>query len=598
MDKNLSYDNHMLSNKLKEYFKDNIKFSMKTENRLFIVTKKDIFYEINTYDKNIPLLISNNDDSVLEKMIVEELSCKEIIDISHGNCHYIARSIDDRIYCWGNNFKGQLANGLQDEDLLHFKKPELNKMLSFLNIHVIKCGAYHSLALTRNGEMYTWGNIHFGEFFGIFFGSNACAPIKLKAIERERIVMISCGFSHSMALTEKGRVLSWGDNGRGQLGIGKYTDKPKVIKLSVTIVKISCGFSHNLLLSHDGVIYSFGQNYYGQIGNGTQKDQPKPFKLKHEKIFIDIATHYNQNISVSLSCDNIYFVWGECCGRFYTLPTETRFESFDEIFINYFGFYFKNCNEILEFSDLPFRNGFYKEIYNEIDCLGKGGYGTVFKANMKNNNKSFCAVKKINFNKDDKWKIFKEFHIHSTITRLLDDYVVRHEDVWLEYDTDNEIILYIKMELCDKTLEKIIDELESNSFFKNNGTLTPVGYCIASQIFIKLLECVQYLHEHNIIHRDLNPMNIMIRDIIHSDSYNINSFIKIKKVDQDSKSMIRIVDFGLISMHEYAEETHTQDVGNIKYMAPEVDNNLYNTKADIYSLGIVLKNLFDIDMDK
>jgi serine/threonine protein kinase len=90
----------------------------------------------------------------------------------------------------------------------------------------------------------------------------------------------------------------------------------------------------------------------------------------------------------------------------------------------------------------------------------------------------------------------------------------------------------------------------------------------------------------------------MIRDLIHSDSYNINSYIKFKKVDQDSKSMIRIVDFGLISMHEYAEETHTQDVGNIKYMAPEVDNNQYNTKADIYSLGIILRKLFDIDMDK
>jgi serine/threonine protein kinase len=40
--------------------------------------------------------------------------------------------------------------------------------------------------------------------------------------------------------------------------------------------------------------------------------------------------------------------------------------------------------------------------------------------------------------------------------------------------------------------------------------LTPIGYFIVSKLYIELLECVQYLHEHNIIHRDLKPDNIML----------------------------------------------------------------------------------------
>jgi serine/threonine protein kinase len=61
------------------------------------------------------------------------------------------------------------------------------------------------------------------------------------------------------------------------------------------------------------------------------------------------------------------------------------------------------------------------------------------------------------------------------------------------------------MELCDKTLDDIINEMESDSLINVNDTLTPVGYYIASQLFIEILEGVQHLHKHNIIHRDLNP---------------------------------------------------------------------------------------------
>jgi alpha-tubulin suppressor-like RCC1 family protein len=36
-------------------------------------------------------------------------------------------------------------------------KPELNQTLNDLNINISKCGAMHSLALTRNGDVYQWG---------------------------------------------------------------------------------------------------------------------------------------------------------------------------------------------------------------------------------------------------------------------------------------------------------------------------------------------------------------------------------------------------------------------------------------------------------
>jgi hypothetical protein len=53
------------------------------------------------------------------------------------------------------------------------------------------------------------------------------------------------------------------------------------------------------------------------------------------------------------------------------------------------------------------------------------------------------------------------------------------------------------MELCDKTLDDVIKEFDKESHLKTNGTLTTVGYYIASQIFIEILEGVNYLHKQN-----------------------------------------------------------------------------------------------------
>jgi serine/threonine protein kinase len=133
------------------------------------------------------------------------------------------------------------------------------------------------------------------------------------------------------------------------------------------------------------------------------------------------------------------------------------------------------------------------------------------------------------------------------------------------------------MGFCDKTLEDVINEINNDYYMKANRVLTPIGYYIASQLFIEILEGIQYLHEHNVIHRDLNPMNIMLEN------------------DMSNGKFIKIVDFGLIAIHEFAEQLHSPDIGNIEYVAPEIlDGRKYDTKADVYSLGIILRQLFDI----
>ena len=109
-----------------------------------------------------------------------------------------------------------------------------------------------------------------------------------------------------------------------------------------------------------------------------------------------------------------------------------------------------------------------------------------------------------------------------------------------------------------------------------------IEYYNCCQIFIELLEAVDYLHQYKpqpIIHRDLKPANILF------DDKGINGIF------------FKLCDFGLAICQE--DMSHTRFVGSIKYMSPEVRfGTHYGTKSDVYSMGMIGYELFEIDITR
>ncbi len=139
-----------------------------------------------------------------EIQIVEQLCDQQIIDFANGFRHCIARNSSGKVYCWGWNQFGFLGFGSQDESS---HKPILNQYLNNEFVIDISCGVDHSLVLTNCGEVYAWGRNDWGQI-GNGCNSDQLIPIKVKGFNDERVVMISCGAYHSMALTECGHVYS------------------------------------------------------------------------------------------------------------------------------------------------------------------------------------------------------------------------------------------------------------------------------------------------------------------------------------------------------------------------------------------------------
>jgi serine/threonine protein kinase len=344
-------------------------------------------------------------------------------------------------------------------------------------------------------------------------------------------------------------------------------------KLNVIIDNISCGFNHSLLLLRDGNIYAFEDNTYKQLGTKRRHN----YKIETEEKFIDIATHYNYNISVALSDKGKIFVWGQCAQVMINNLFETQFQCFDKVFAQYFQITYKT----IVFKRNVGKGKYSKDFY-DLNLISCGSYGSVYKVKHKQSHKLF-AIKKVPIDENSKEKVLKEIEF---LSKLESEYIVEHESHWIEdnYVEDynesvNSLLLHIQMELCSMTLSEVIEKLNQDLNRNINQMMTSLGYFISSELLIEILESVDYLQKQKVIHRDLKPSNILINNGLNG-------------------RFVKLGDFGLSVIHEFTNQSHTSDRGTLKYMAPEpIRGRKYSTKAHIFSLGIIAQELFNIETD-
>jgi alpha-tubulin suppressor-like RCC1 family protein len=391
-----------------------------------IVTEEDKVFASGSNSNG--LLDSNNLGQIIEPLIVNDLSHKKIIGFANGFHHVIAITDENKVYIWGSNNFGQLGNGTYDDCFV----PHLLNELKDENITNVCCGDRHSLASTSNGKVYAWGSNEFGQIGNECDNEYQLKPIKIEKFEEKTIVEISCGYYHSLALTENGRVYSWGDNERKQLGFGNIiaSNVPKRLKIrdsnksNIIMIRISCGPDYSLLLSSDRYIYAFGCNNFGQLGNNCFQNQSIPTKILTKNQFIDIAAHKECNISVALSVDGIYYIWGFCGQEIITNPKPTQFDSFDRIFLNYYGITYKSISSEIKsvknsITESQEKSNYFSK-FDEFGVISFGTFGIVSKA-IEKNKKELNVVKKIALNDNNYDSLMNEFKIMSNYKS---DYVV------------------------------------------------------------------------------------------------------------------------------------------------------------------------------
>lgn len=211
-------------------------------------------------EDNVYVIQNFPDKSTISKL-GSSLECiatfpkQTIIELSVGHGHFVALSDTGAVFNWGNCGRSEISSSGKLNVMKTCEEPVRVEFFDDLACKVIqvKCGGWHTLALTSEGDVYTWGWNESGQL-GLngdsdnnpisASGSNIPHPVELGSAV-DSIVDIGAGSRHSAALLRSGRVYSWGNNMHGQIGLGDIQEvgEPREIEKcwEGNACKISCG---------------------------------------------------------------------------------------------------------------------------------------------------------------------------------------------------------------------------------------------------------------------------------------------------------------------------------------------------------------------
>lgn len=216
-----------------------------------------------------------------------------VVSVACGASHTLAIGESGALWCCGSNSRGQLGNG----SLIGSCNLQPVQNLPGTRIVSAAAGATHSVALTSDGSLYTWGDGSHGQLGHEqlqIMAAPRCQntiilplPQKVATLDptmlapENRVTAISAGSYHTMVLLVGGGILAFGFNETGCLGLGDNVNRwaPTKVhlalegeeRLCIRAVALSCGAAHTLaLVSKQGSLElrSTGANTWGQLGLG------------------------------------------------------------------------------------------------------------------------------------------------------------------------------------------------------------------------------------------------------------------------------------------------------------------------------------------
>jgi alpha-tubulin suppressor-like RCC1 family protein len=249
------------------------------------------------------------------------------ISAATGANHTLALDPDGNVWGWGRNQHGQVGNGNRI-DRSRPARVRASASAFFTNVIAISAGGEFSLALKGDGTVWAWGLNNSGQF-GDGTTTNSDYPVQVKKPESEgegfleNIVAISAGGSHCMALRSDGTVWTWGYGGQGRLGDGMNATQTRPVQVLgefgddvlTRIVAVSAGTSHSLALRADGYVFAWGFNDHGAIGDNTQIHRPVPVPV------VDNAVSGNLGDVISISAGSEYSLAVKRDGSVYSWGT-------------------------------------------------------------------------------------------------------------------------------------------------------------------------------------------------------------------------------------------------------------------------------------
>ncbi len=281
---------------------------------------------------------------MLRPQYIQALAGIRCVCVAAGELHSAAVSVDGDLYTWGDGFCGQLGHG--DKGPCVAPQQVTRGGLEDECVANVALGARHSLAVTEDGEVFSFGLGHFGVLGRSYTPYDHEPTGALDGMADEDLE--NYGFVGEQQQQQDQRpgagVAADGDGEADNaynfdevmahldlitnIKLKDSSDQciPKVIDSleGVNIIGVSAGHRHSLFLDNQGYLYSCGTGVTGCLGHGDNQSLRVPMRIKdfddrHVKI-IQMSAGVDMSMAVSSTGD--VYAWGKTDGGRLGLGTE------------------------------------------------------------------------------------------------------------------------------------------------------------------------------------------------------------------------------------------------------------------------------------
>ncbi|XP_058195899.1 PH, RCC1 and FYVE domains-containing protein 1-like isoform X1 [Rhododendron vialii] len=255
---------------------------------------------------------------------------------SHGSGHEDFDALGD-VLIWGESIgDGQLGGGVDrvhnsSTTILDALLPKPLESTIALDVHNIACGARHVVLVTKQGQVFSWGEESGGRL-GHGVEDDVPHPKPIDALTGMNIELVACGEYHTCAITFSGDLYTWGDGSHnsGLLGHGSEVSHwiPKKVTSpmeDIQVSYISCGTWHTAFITSAGQLFTFGDGTFGVLGHGDHRSTSIPREVEnlkglrtvrvacgvwHTAAVVDVRTTSTSGSTDSSLCGKL-FTWGD-----------------------------------------------------------------------------------------------------------------------------------------------------------------------------------------------------------------------------------------------------------------------------------------------
>ncbi|WP_416518120.1 InlB B-repeat-containing protein [Bifidobacterium asteroides] len=234
------------------------------------------------------------------------------VQVSANWSFIMALDAGGNIYTWGYNNWGQFGNGSSTNSTwtIYSSTPTLvldpTDTSKGLQATRISAGAWHALAIGKDGTVWAWGMDNNGQL-----GFSTGYQTLPKQVPNLKAQQVSASTWNSLAISQDSKAWGWGNNANGQLGNGSTSNGslPRPVSSPTgqgstsngfASVRISAGWSHSLSIGQDGNAYAWGNNQYSQLGNGSTTQSSKPTLVSFNPTLLITGVRFDKTAVDSL----------------------------------------------------------------------------------------------------------------------------------------------------------------------------------------------------------------------------------------------------------------------------------------------------------